>query len=850
MSKLARVTVEEIKLGQIVLASDLASSLPLEHTDVVAQVLGPLVSVSVTQRFGNPLNEAAEIDYLFPLPHQAAIVDFELRVGERRIKGELQELEQAVTAYEQARQEGKRAGLLEQRRPNLFSIRIANVLPAENILATMRYQARLNYDDGDYEFLFPMGITPKYHSSDHSDGAGEAAGTDAPLAAPDEPIGPVEITLSVDAGAPAGDPTSPSHPIDLTRLDERRFTVRLAGQQIPDHDFVLRYPVTRDAVATMAWTGADYFMATVLPPVMDEEASTPPREFVFVLDRSGSMQGQPIAQARNALRACLRTLNQDDLFRILLFDHQLEWFRSEPSSVTQAEVDAADAYLARVNGRGGTKIVAALKAALTLPADPERMRYVVFMTDGAVSAEERALDEVRRDLGKTRVFTFGIGPSVNRALLAKLASLGRGTAEFLQLNEDIEGAIIRFQDRVSFPVLTDLSLRWENGQAWDLHPARLPDLYVGQPLEIVGRVRAQSGGTGRRPITLTVSGRRAGAGAGGAVEMQVALPAASQPEPALVRAWARAQVDDLLEGGASRARPVHQLRGEIIGLALEHGLVTPYTAFVAVDSEIALQDGRARPIHVAQPLPQGLELEGFGRMPSVQLSMMPPGALLRSAAPVASAKGMLRDVRARMRRKAPQAEMAKMSVEAYPPPIAGPTPSADDRVQGTLRWLARTQNVNGSWRDDVEMTAAALLAYVRAGQNSKDGHYRPQVKRAFDWLRRSRPAGGFPAFVRAVALAELAAATGAQVHQGAAQLALKELVEPRTKLETAALARASSPAAAPPGVPDTVSTLNDLRLAALCHAPLAVPKSLREGKRADLVRIWAAALGNVQVGAW
>jgi hypothetical protein len=154
--------------------------------------------------------------------------------------------------------------------------------------------------------------------------------------------------------------------------------------------------------------------------------------------------------------------------------------------------------------------------------------------------------------------------------------------------------------------------------------------------------------------------------------------------------------------------------------------------------------------------------------------------------------------------------------------------------------------VNGSWKDDVETTAAALLAYVWAGHNSKDGHYRPQVKRAFDWLRRSRPAGGFPAFVRLVALAELAAATGAQVHRQAAQLALKELAEPRTKLETAALARASSPAAVVPGAPDTVNTLNDLRLAALCHAPLAVPKSLQEGKRADLVRIWAAALGNVQ----
>ena len=821
MRDLKRNPDPELKLGRIVIADELASPLPLESTDVTAQVLGPMASVSVVQRFGNPLHEPAEIDYLFPLPHQGAIVHFELQIGERRVEGELQELERARAAYEEARQEGRRAGLLEERRPNLFSIRIANVLPGEQILATMRYQARLAYDDGDYEFVFPMGITPKFHDPEHP---GEGTGTSAPLAGVEEPIGPVEISLSVDAGTPAGDPTSPSHPILVTRLDKRRFTVRLAGHQIPDHDFVLRYPVARDAVAAAAWTAAgddgDYFMATLLPPAMDEEASPPPREFVFVLDRSGSMSGQPIEQARNALRACLRTLNQEDLFRILLFDNRLEWFRTEPSAVTQDEIDEADAYLAAVGGRGGTQIVGALKAALGLPADPERNRYLVFLTDGAVSAEARALEDVRRAIGAARLFTFGIGPSVNRALLSRLARLGRGTAEFLGLDEDIEGAIIRFQDRVSFPVLSNLKLRWENGKSWDVHPTQVPDLYVGQPLEIVGRFK----GSGRGPTELLVSGT-----AGEPMEMKLVFPAGREEEPVVARAWARARVDDLLEAGATSGREAHKFRAEIIGLALEHGLVTPYTAFVAADSEVAVGEGGAVSLHVSQPLPQGLDLAGFGA--KMMMAMPAAGQMLRAAMPAPPARRMKRSLGAMM---AGEPKVAESRHKAAP---------REERPEDALRWLARTQNLNGSWKNDPEMTAAALLAFVRAGHTTRRGHYRQGVKRAFGYLNASRPAGS-AAFLRAVALAELAAATGSRGHHQAAEAALNELPAPSRELERVALARAATPTQPAAGAPSAIKSLNDLRLAAVCQTRMAIPAGLVRGKQGDLGRAWGACLGG------
>ncbi len=532
--------IEPIKTGCLVIPGQLDSPLPLEHTAVNIQVSGPLASTAVTQRFGNPLDQAVDLEYLYPLPEDAAITDFVLTIGERSIRAELHEVGAAQERYEQARQSGQRAGLFEQRRANLFAVRLANVQPGETIQATVRYQQRLAFSEDGYELVFPMGLTPKYDSGEHPE---EGQGVHAPIAGREEKIGPVDIIAAVDAGLPCADPLSPSHAIALTRLDERRFQVQLAGQEIPDHDFVLRYSPLGSQPRTSAWLsgkpGEQYFLANLLPPTAGQEPLAAAREFIFVLDRSGSMGGEPIAQARNALRACLRSLNPADRFRILLFDDRLEWYRQEACAVNQAEVDQADRFLDQVDARGGTEIMAALEAALGLPVDAQRTRLVVFLTDGAVSAELRTLDLLRSKLGAARVFTFGIGPAVNRALLNRMAALGRGMAEFLQADEDIEGAILRFQDRVSFPVLTDVQLNVQGGSAWDIYPARLPDLYSGQPLVISGRARLEGGG----PLRMVFSAKRGDE----TVRLEAVMADTHADEPALARLWARARVDDLLD---------------------------------------------------------------------------------------------------------------------------------------------------------------------------------------------------------------------------------------------------------------------------------------------------------------
>ncbi len=821
------------------LTTALASPLPLEHTSIHAQITGLAASVTVTQRFRNPLTEKTDLEYLFPLPGEAAVTAFELRAGERVIRASVQEIQMARQQFEQARQQGQRASLLEGRRPNLFALQMANIQPGEFIEAVTSYQQRLEFNAGQVEFVFPMGLTPKYHRPGHPE---EAAGVDAPLALDPTQVGDVEIKLEAETGLQCGDPASPSHPLIISRVSETRFSVRLDGAHLPNRDFVLRWRIPGEQIQFPAWQApgdAGYFMATFLPPAPDPAAAPIPREYIFVLDRSGSMSGGPIRQAVNALRACLRSLNPQDTFAILLFDDRLEWL-NPVEAVTQAAVERADQRLGTVDGRGGTDILPALQSALSLRNDSERARLVVFLTDGAVSAEAQALDQVRRQVGAARLFMFGIGPSVNRAFLQQLARLGRGQAEFIGLDEDIEDAILRFQDRIAFPLLTNLSLRAENGALWDLYPAQLPDLYAGCALEVVGRYRGGSG----LPVALVAVGERLGA----PLEMRATLTPA--PDPALLsRLWARARVDDLGERAALGLKPEHETRAEIISLALEHHLLTQHTAFIAIDSESPASSGQSRLIHVSHPLPEGLELSGFVGAPA-------PAGVFFAAAPAPQPAARM------MRRLAQNKDSEDLDIPTFlrgrglkeqaafsiPDAVSAPEPAKPSRTKvtvelvdavSTLRELARTQKLDGSWNEDVELTAAALLAFVRCGHTTLTGHFRKQVARAFGWLSQASPTG-FPAFLAALALRELADATQTPEHLAAAESAIQSLPIPSDNLEAVTLtilrdkARSFKPQ-------KQTSNLNALRLAAVTRAKgvKISPELLGDG----LGRVLAAGLG-------
>ena len=796
------------------------SPLPLEHTEVHVHAAGLAATVTVQQRFRNPLPATTDLEYLFPLPHDAAITTFELRTGERIIRASIQEIEKARQEFENARKQGKRAGLLESQRPNLFSLQLANIQPGEFIEAIITYHQRLEFSSGQAEFVFPMGITPKYHRPGREE---ESKGVDAPLALDRSQVGDVEITVEADSGLGNSDPVSPSHPLLITRGSGSHFTVRLDGAHLPDHDFVLRWRMDGDSVQFPAWhapaKNAGTFLATFIPPMPDLAAPPIPREYLFVLDRSGSMRGGPIRQAVNALRACLRSLNPQDTFAILLFDDQIEWL-SNLQNVNQVTVNKSDKLLSTVDARGGTDILPALSCALSLPTDSGRSRMVIFLTDGAVSAEKEALSEVRAQMGSSRLFTFGVGPSVNRAFLKQLAHIGRGRSEFIGLDEDIEEAILRFQDRIAFPLLTDLRLEADGGQIWDIYPDQLPDLYAGCPLEVVGHYKAE----GTQPLTLIARGERLGE----SFEMRAALTEVS-PDPLLIpRLWAQARTDDLNEKVELGLKPEHASRTEIISLAIEYSLLTKYTAFLAIDQESPSVPGRSYFIKVSQPLPEGLDLSGFtGAIPAPAQKMLYQTSLSSMYELVEPASMHPSIV------KEPALPMLKRVSRSKPD-----HPTFDPA--GVLRELARTQQLNGSWQDDIEHTSAALLAFVRNGHTTLKGHFRKQVARAAGWLVQSNPVD-FQAYLRALALRELADATGSAELIAVVDLQVETLPQPANDLETAAYSVLKK-------TPDQIKalkgikTLGDLRLAVVTKAEgLKIPAKLLEK---DLGRALAACISG------
>jgi Ca-activated chloride channel family protein len=842
---------EPVNFGMMVFPGKIASALPLERTRVNAHITGLISTVAVVQSFINPFDAPIELEYLFPLPENAALVDFTIHIGGRIVHADLGELEQIQQAYQQARQEGKQAGKLDQRRPNLFAIQLANVLPAHPIQVSISYEHQLSINPDELEFVFPMGLTPKYHRDDQPD---ESKDVDSPVAFPGEKVGPVEIEVTASLGRKTGDPTSTSHPLSFERLGDGQFTVNLKGETIPDHDFILRFPIIEQSVEPVVWCTQDEnseFALVNWLPVSNEpsETSIQPREFVFILDRSGSMSGEPIRQARNALRACLRILETKDTFRILLFDDRLEWYKPESIRVAQDAVDQADLFLNSIEGRGGTEIVDALEAALDLPTDRERLRYVLFLTDGAVSAEERALQSIRKKLKQARIFTFGIGPSVNRALLSKMAQLGRGAAEFLQLNEDIEGTILRFQDKVAFPVLTDIQLDWTGCKVWDLIPTMLPDLYAGQSLQLVTRLKRNA--TGKSSLHATgLRGKEK-------ITMEVALPRSDSDLPEVKRAWARARIDELLEQSASGGALPHKIRQEVIGLAMEHRLVTPYTAFMALDSEVVNPKGEMLSIAVAQPLPEGLARGGFFPQPPPQMAQA--SFAMPSMPRMIQPKRAMKD--AISRETAVDNELYQQGIssatnfkhasgEMLPSPPAIGMPlihSGSTLVNGLdskeiLRWLARTQNLNGSWSEDVELTSVALLVFVRQGHTTRRGFYRKQVGRAAEWLLQANCDSPL-AHIRALALHELATAEPGQAFIQEINTLINQLPPAMTAMEQTIQSLIKHPEF-PVSGPQRIIDLDSLRLAAILKQDLEIPAELLKDEPQNLVRVWMAVLAH------
>jgi Ca-activated chloride channel homolog len=631
---------------------------PLKHTDVKAEISGFLSRVVVTQEFENPFKDKIEAVYTFPLPQNAAVDDMTMRVGDRTVRGRIKRREEARAIYDAARAAGNVASLLDQERPNIFTQSVANIMPGEKVIVTISYVETLKYEDGSYEFVFPMVVGPRYvpgapigrqEDATASQGGTRPGGGRDTTRVPDgsritPPVAPkgtraghdISIEVALDAGVPIDGIKSTLHEIDLERPTDHSLFARLKNKaEIPNKDFILRYDVAgrgiEDAVLTHRSPRNDstdgFFTMILQPPERVTVQDVTPKEIVFVLDTSGSMQGFPIEKAKEAMKLALDGLYPRDTFNLITFAGDTSILFPEPVPATGENLRKAQAFLATRQGGGGTEMMKAIRAALD-PSDAQyHIRIVCFMTDGYVGDDMQIISEVQKH-PNARVFSFGIGSSVNRFLLDKMAEQGRGEVEYVSLNDDGSAAARRFHERVRNPLLTDISIDWAGLPVTDIYPKRIPDLFSAKPVVLCGRY-----GRGVRGVIKLkgkVSGRE------WVREIPVELPENESRRDVLATLWARTRIDDLMSqdyGGMQQGNARADISEAITQLGLDYRLMTQFTSFVAVEEMTVTDGGQPRKVEVPVEMPEGVSHEGvFGdKDEAVKLSRQNATVVSRSA---------------------------------------------------------------------------------------------------------------------------------------------------------------------------------------------------------------------------
>ena len=567
---------------------------PLKHTSVKAEVSGFLSRVTVTQDFENTFTEKIEAVYTFPLPQSAAVDDLTMLIGDRTVKGKIMRREEAQETYANAKQLGQVAALLDQHRPNIFTQAVANIMPGQQIRIVISYVETLKYEDGSYEWSFPMVVGPRYNPASMNSAAVP------PTIYAERPGHDISIDLTLDAGVPIEALHSETHETDVKRPDGRRAIVRLKDQKtIPNKDFILKYqtagPAINDAVLAHRSERGGFFTLILQPPQRVSAEDVTPKELVFVVDTSGSMSGFPLAKAKETVDLALDTLYPHDTFNVITFSGDTNLLFPEPRPASPENVRDAKKFLASHRGGGGTEMMKAITAALKPTESQQHMRITCFFTDGYVGNDMEIIAEVKK-YKNARVFAMGFGNGPNRYLLDNMAQYGRGEVDYVTEAGDTSAVARRFNERVRNPYLTDISIEWPAGLAVaEVYPRQVPDLFSAKPVVLSGRyLQAGSG-------SIVLRGKIAGQDF--MCEIPIVLPETEASHDVLATLWARRRIDDVMGqdlSGAQYGTMKPELREEVEQLGLKFKLMTQFTSFVAVDEVIFT--GPQEPVRVGVPL--------------------------------------------------------------------------------------------------------------------------------------------------------------------------------------------------------------------------------------------------------
>jgi len=601
------------------------AEVPLVHTDAALDVRGLVAAATVTQRYVNSGSEPVEAVYVFPLPHDAGVYDLEIRIGSRVIRSEIHEREQAKRIYEAAKTEGKRAAIVEEERPNIFTASVANIMPGDQIDVRLRYVEPLKWEAGKMRIAFPMVVGPRYIPGTQvagHDGSGWAADTNAvadaaritPIVRHPENRNGQDISVSVDldAGFEASTVTSVSHVVTVRRAANGRQRVELTNEvALPNKDFILEVAQAESAKPKTALflspgndRGETQFLLAAYPPTVQPKERGPV-EMMYMIDVSGSMTGTSIEQARGALLQALDRLTPRDRFGILAFSSGYDEFSPVTLVATAENVAAAREYVRTLHAGGGTEMLPALEHLMQKPRVPGTVRHIILLTDGDLGNEEQIFEAMRKDLGEARLYTVAIGSAPNLFLATKMAQFGRGTFTHIADNHEIEAQMTHLFASIENPVLTDIKITFEGVEVADVYPERTPDLFTGQPLLIYGRLA--SGRAGTAVLTAREGNER----------YEVRMPfdtAKAEFHAGITTMWARQRVEDMMD----RWREADQseqakIKTNIIAHAIRYWLVTRFTSLVAVEQIVVNAGGAPKTVPVPTEFPQGWKVEGvFG----------------------------------------------------------------------------------------------------------------------------------------------------------------------------------------------------------------------------------------------
>jgi Ca-activated chloride channel family protein len=577
--------------------------LPLKDTRVDVSIVGVIADVTVRQIYENGGPRPIHARYVFPASTRAAVYGMTMTVGNVRTVARIRERETAKREFEAAKSEGKNASLLEQSRPNVFTMKLANVMPNDTIVVELKYTELLVPTDGLYEFVYPTVVGPRYSSKTEREAAPQDAFVTAPYTHQGAlPRSDFHFAGTLSTGVPIQELTSPSHQLQTRDAGDGHAEVALADSErfSGNRDVILRYRLAGREISSglLLHQGRDenFFLLMAQPPQAITPDQVPPREYIFVLDVSGSMNGFPLDTAKTLMRDLVNVLKPTDTFNIVVFASGSDTFSRASVPATSANLTRALYFIGEKKGGGGTELLAALQRAVAIERQPGVARSIVLVSDGYIEAESDVFDYIRDRRDNENFFAFGIGSSVNRFLIEGVAKAGMGEPFVVTRPDEAAEAAAQLRHYIDTPVLTGIVVKFEGFDAYDVEPGAVPDLLATRPIVVFGKWRGRAAGS------IEISGTTGG----GAYHTSIPVSPANidASHGALRYLWARTRIANLSDFGPST--PSDERIDEITALGLNYSLLTKYTSFVAVQEIMRNTSGAADDVDQPLPLPEGV----------------------------------------------------------------------------------------------------------------------------------------------------------------------------------------------------------------------------------------------------